>query len=136
MSALVLNGYNPTPHHRQNRRRERPGSRSRRSITRKSQIHDTCLEGLYDARDASLYLPSVKSTPSPLLRQSFDQSWERWKAREAEEKALAELDKTHLDLEQEQRRLFGGDVGDDVSLCESMLQVVWHLFGGLDYADP
>lgn len=134
MSALVLNGYNPAPHHRRNRRRERPGSRSRRSITRKSQIHDTCLEGLYDARDASLYLPSVKASPSLLLRQSFDQSWERWKAREAEEKSLAELDKTQLELEQ--RRLFGGDVDDDVSLCESMLQVVFHLFGGLDYADP
>lgn len=44
------------------------------------------------------------------------------------------MDKTQL--EQEQQRLFGGDVDDDVSLCESMLQVVMHLFGGLDYADP
>lgn len=79
-------------------------------------------------------MPSVKASPSLLLRQSFDQSWERWKAREAEEKSLAELDKTQLELEQ--RRLFGGDVDDDVSLCESMLQVVFHLFGGLDYADP
>lgn len=134
MSALVLNGYNPTPHHRQNRRRERPGSRSRRTITRKSQIQETCLEGIADARDASLYLPCVRATPSPLLRQSFDQSWEKWKAREAEQKALAELEQTQLELEQ--RRLFGGDVGDDVSLCESMLQVVLHLFGGLDYTDP
>jgi hypothetical protein len=134
MSALVLNGYTVTPHQRQNRRRERPGSRSRRSITRKSLLQDMCREGFWDARDPTLHLPSDRATPSPLLRQSFDQSWEKWKAREAEQKALAEMDKTQL--EQEQQRLFGGDVDDDVSLCESMLQVVMHLFGGLDYADP
>ena len=40
------------------------------------------------------------------------------------------------DLEQAQRRLFGGEVGDRVSLCESMLGVVVGLFGDLDYVDP
>ena len=115
-------------------RRIPAATRSRRTITRKSQIQDICLEGICDARDPSLHLPSDKPRPSPLPRQSFDQSWERWKAREAEEKALAEMDKTQLEMEQQ--RLFGGDVDDDVSLCESMLQVVMHLFGGLDYADP
>jgi hypothetical protein len=134
MTALVLNGFPPAPHQRQNRRRERPGSRTRRTLTRKSNIQDACVQGIYDARDATVYLPSDKPTPSPLLRQSFDQSWERWKAREAEQKALAEMDQTQLELEQQ--RLFGGDVDDDVSLCESMLQVVMDLFGDLDYADP
>lgn len=134
MTAVVLNGFTPTPHQRQNRRRERPGSRTRRSLTRKSNIHEACEQGIYDARDASVFLPSDKPTPSPLLRQSFDQSWERWKAREAEQKALAEMDQTQL--EREQQWLFGGEVDDDVSLCASMLQVVMGLFGDLDYADP
>ncbi|KAI9827720.1 MAG: hypothetical protein M1832_004209 [Thelocarpon impressellum] len=36
-------------------------------------------------------------------------------------------------LETEQRRVFGGEVGDEVSLCGPMLQVVLSLFGGVDY---
>lgn len=132
---MVLNGYTATPHHRQNRRRERPGSRTRRTITRKSNIQFDCVEGLLDARDTSVPLPSDRIRPSPLLRQNFDQSWQRWKAREAEERALAEMDKMQL-LEQEQQRLFGGEVDDDVSLCPSMLNVVFHLFGDIDYIDP
>jgi len=68
------------------------------------------------------------------LRQNFDQSWQRWKAKQAEEKAVAEMDRMQLD--QEQIKLFGGDVDDDVSLCESMLQVVFRLWGGIDYMDP
>jgi hypothetical protein len=46
------------------------------------------------------------------MRQNFDQSWQRWKARQAEERALVEMDNLQL-LEQEQLRLFGGDVGED-----------------------
>jgi len=41
-----------------------------------------------------------------------------------------------MQLEQEQQRLFGGEVDDDVSLCPSMLNVVLHLFGDIDYIDP
>lgn len=119
---------------RQNRRRERPGSRTRRPITRKSNVQLDYVEGLLDARDTSVTLPSDRTRPSPLLRQNFDQSWQRWKAREAEERALAQMDK--MQLEQEQQRLFGGEVDDDVSLCPSMLNVVYHLFGDIDYIDP
>jgi hypothetical protein len=129
-----MNGYTATPHHRQNRRRERPGSRTRRTITRKSNVQIDFVEGLLDARDTSVPLPSDKTRPSPLLRQNFDQSWQRWKAREAEERALTQMDK--MQLEQEQQRLFGGDVDDDVSLCPSMLNVVFRLFGDIDYIDP
>jgi hypothetical protein len=92
------------------------------------------VEGLEYARDINVPLPSDKTRPSPLLRQNFDQSWQRWKAREAEEQALAEMEK--MQLEQEQQRLFGGEVDDDVSLCPSMLNVVLHLFGDIDYIDP
>lgn len=37
-----------------------------------------------------------------------------------------------LQLEAERFRLFGGEPGDDVSLCYRMLEY----FGGLDYIDP
>jgi hypothetical protein len=40
------------------------------------------------------------------------------------------------ELENEQRRLFGGDVGDDVSLLPAMLDVVRFLWGDIDYTDP
>jgi hypothetical protein len=130
----ITNGYTVTPHHRQNRRRERPGSRTRRTITRKSNFQSDYTEGLLDALDTSVPLPSDKGRPSPLLRQNFDQSWQRWKARQAEEKALAEMDR--MQLEQEQQRLFGGDVDDDVSLCPAMLGVMLRLFGDIDYIDP
>ena len=126
-----LNGYTTTPHHRQNRRRERPGSRTRRTITRKSNVQFDCVDGLLDARDTSVSLSSDRTRPSPLLRQNFDQSWQRWKAREAEERVAAEMDKML-----EQQRLFGGEVDDDVSLCPSMLNVVLQLFGDIDYIDP
>jgi hypothetical protein len=131
----ILNGYtNAVPHHRQNRRRERPGSRTRRTISRKFNIRDECEEGILDARDTEVPLPSDKAKPSPLLRQNFDQSWQRWKARQAEETAQAEKEK--LQLEQERILLFGGEVDDDVSLCVPMLQVVMSLFGDIDYTDP
>jgi hypothetical protein len=134
---VITNGYNLAgPNHRQNRRRERPGSRIRKG--RKSHIQSSIQsdfqEGILDARDSDLSLPSDVSKPSPLLRQNFEQSWNRWKTRQAEEKAIAEMDR--MQLEQEQIKLFGGDVNDDVSLCEPMLEVVYRLFGGIDYTDP
>jgi hypothetical protein len=133
---VITGGYTVTPHHRQNRRRERPGSRTRRTITRKPSVQYDCAEGLLDARDNSVPLPSDKARPSPLLRQNFDQSWQCWKARQAEEKAIAVMD--NVQLEQEQQRLFGGDFGDDdVSLIPAMLGVLERLFDGdLDYIDP
>ena len=43
---------------------------------------------------------------------------------------------TPEELEEAQRRMFGGEVGDEVSLCEPMIRVVVSLFGDLDYVDP
>jgi len=103
-----MNGYTVTPHHRQNRRRERPGSRTRRTITRKANVQYDVYEGVLDARDTEVHLPSDIARPSPLLRQNFDQNWQRWKARQAEEKALAEMDR--LQSEQEQLQF---EIGDD-----------------------
>ena len=130
-----MNGYTVTPHHRQNRRRERPGSRTRRTITRKANVQYDLNEGLLNARDATVSLPSDKTRPSP-LRQNFDQSWQRWKARQAEEKALEEMDK--MQLEKEQELLLRAELGDDANLIpeSAMLSVVFHLFGDIDYIDP
>ncbi|KAL3419356.1 hypothetical protein PVAG01_09578 [Phlyctema vagabunda] len=132
---VIFNAVIDHPHHRQNRRRERPGSRTRRTLSRRSAVQHAYDEGIAEARDLSLYLPSDKSKPSPLLRLNFDQSWQRWKLREAEEMALAELDRLHR--ERERCRLFGGEVDElDVSLCEPMLGVLMSLFGDIDYTDP
>jgi hypothetical protein len=119
---------------RQNRRRERPGSRTRHTISRKTNVLDDCNEGCPDSRDADPLPPSSKAIPRPLFRQDFDQCWQRWKLRQAEEEAQTEMDR--LLLEQEQQRLFGGDSGDDGSLCLAMLDVVMRLFGDIDYTDP
>lgn len=40
------------------------------------------------------------------------------------------------ELEEAQRRMFGGEVGDEVSLCAPMLGVLVSLFGDVDYDDP
>ncbi len=124
-------------HHRQNRRRERPGSRTRRTITRKASLQNDYTEGMLDARDSNVPLPSDKAHPSPLLRQNFDQSWQRWQARQAVEMELAEVDKLQQ-IELEQERMLGGEIGDDVSLIPdtAMLDVVVSLFGDIDYIDP
>ncbi len=133
---VILNGQSNMPHHRQNRRRERPGSRTRRTMNRKANASFDYTDAVLDARDASVYLPSDKARPSPLLRQNFDQSWQRWQAKKAEERALVEMDRIQLELDQQ--RLFGEDVGDDVSLIPdmAMLGVVLGLFGDIDYIDP
>jgi hypothetical protein len=138
---VITNGHSTGPHHRQNRRRERPGSRTRRTISRKgiqSNLEEECREAILLARDASIYLPYDKPNPSPLLRENFDQSWQRWqskKAKHIEEAALAETERSRLELEQ--LKLFGGDgCNDDVSLIAPMLRVVFDLFGDIDYADP
>jgi len=146
---MVLKTLPPpqTNNHRQNRRRERPGSRTRRTLSRKNAILYDCTEGLFDALDSTVLLPSDRSRPSPLLRQSFDQSWARWKAREAEEAAalrVREQEQAQMKemdmLQQEQQRLralFGGDeLDDDVSLIPAMLNVMMCLFGDIDYSDP
>ncbi|KZF19731.1 hypothetical protein L228DRAFT_271051 [Xylona heveae TC161] len=38
--------------------------------------------------------------------------------------------------EADQRRIFGGEIGENISLCYPMLMVVMDLFGDLDYVDP
>ncbi|KAA8568673.1 hypothetical protein EYC84_007679 [Monilinia fructicola] len=111
----------PPIHHRQNRRRERPGSRARRTISH-----------------SSFYIPNHRpgNGSSPILRQTFDQSWIRWKARQAAELEMLAMKENMRQLEMEremmvgeakvreekeleriQRRLFGGEEDDEAALC-------------------
>ncbi|KAI9645796.1 hypothetical protein NHQ30_005230 [Ciborinia camelliae] len=153
----------PPIHHRQNRRRERPGSRARRTTSHKSALAADLNEGILEARDSTFYIPNHRpgNGPSPILRQNFDQSWMRWKARQAAELEMLAVKESMRQLEMErevmmgeakgkeqeelgkmQRRLFGGeeddeDVSCDIDLCPAMLDVVMRLFDGeVDYLDP
>ena len=127
-----MNAYTVKPPHPKNRRRERPGSRTRRTLTRKATVRCDVFEGVLHAHDAENYLPSDKARPSP-LGQNFDRNWQRWKARQAEQKALAEMDSMQSEHEQLQF-----EVRDDTTLIpdEAMFSVVLSLFGDIDYIDP
>ncbi|KAG4030457.1 hypothetical protein MFRU_012g01900 [Monilinia fructicola] len=128
----------PPIHHRQNRRRERPGSRARRTISRKAVLATDVSEGILEARDSSFYIPNHRpgNGSSPILRQTFDQSWIRWKARQAAELEMLAMKENMRQLEMEremmvgeakvreekeleriQRRLFGGEEDDEAALC-------------------
>ncbi|KAF7879413.1 hypothetical protein EAF04_000609 [Stromatinia cepivora] len=136
-SILHTSNSSPPIQHRQNRRRERPGSRARRTISRKSTLTTDLNEGILEARDSTFYIPNHRpgNGPSPLLRQNFDQSWMRWKARQAAELEMLAVKQNMKQLEMErqimigevkgreeeelgkmQRRLFGGEDDDDDSL--------------------
>jgi hypothetical protein len=131
---MVLQTPNPMHVSKSNRRRERPGARSRHAIARKDGIQFEVSDGLSTARDSDVILPFEYPKPSPLLRQNFDQSWQRWKTRDAQQKLKQE--RARQELEIEQQRLFGGDLDDDVSLLPGMLGVVVYLWGDVDYTDP
>ncbi|KAI9733455.1 MAG: hypothetical protein M1818_007203 [Claussenomyces sp. TS43310] len=117
------------PTQSRNRRRERPGARTRHASSYRQAIRadidkDPCVAH-YRELD-----PFKPAKPSP-LRQSLQQSWDNWKSREAEERAQAFLQRQQL--EKEQCRLFGGHVDDDVSLLPGMLEVVRFLWGDIDF---
>ena len=87
-TTVTMNDYTFNRHPRKNRRRERPGSRTRRALTRRANIQYDFYEGVLDAQDAEVPLPSDNVRPYLLLYRNFDRSWQHWKARQAEEKAL------------------------------------------------
>jgi hypothetical protein len=121
--------------HRAIERRKRPGARTRRAAANgsKGTLQWDFSEDLSVAKDPNVLLPFENPRPSPLLRQQFDQSWKRWKALEAEKITQAEMERQ--EFASERCRLFGGDVDDDVSLCENMLGVVHFLWGDIDYTE-
>ncbi|KAJ5614593.1 hypothetical protein N7528_008247 [Penicillium herquei] len=66
-----------------------------------------------------------RGSPGPVPAPTWHNGYTAWKIREATPRLATG------GLEDEQYRLFGGEPGDDVSLCYRMLEY----FGGLDYID-
>ncbi|KAF2086391.1 hypothetical protein K490DRAFT_58016 [Saccharata proteae CBS 121410] len=54
----------------------------------------------------------------------------------AKQNKMAAAERDSQTLEAQQLRLFGGEKGDETSLCAPMLKVVMDLFDGIDYVDP
>ncbi|KAJ5091316.1 hypothetical protein NUU61_006186 [Penicillium alfredii] len=124
---------------RHNRRRTRPRSK------RNSLTQDATAVNLINHASASLVvIPSNSSceslpagtnslaacisrgSPAPVtLAPIWHSGYTAWQTRERTSRLEAS------GLETEQCRLFGGEPGDDLSLCDRMLEY----FGGLDYID-
>ncbi|KAA8568674.1 hypothetical protein EYC84_007679 [Monilinia fructicola] len=119
----------PPIHHRQNRRRERPGSRARRTISRKAVLATDVWIRWKARQAAELEMLAMKENMRQL---EMEREMMVGEAKVREEK----------ELERIQRRLFGGEEDDeavscDIDLCPAMLDVVMRLFDGeVDYLDP
>ncbi|KAL2001422.1 hypothetical protein VTN02DRAFT_1779 [Thermoascus thermophilus] len=120
-----------------NRRRTRPRSRHQNGISIDPPlppvtisnatipvVSDTQPPSTYRSSSLSSAFPSRDCSPMPsaLLWHNRHMVWQ---ARERKQRLEAAR------LEAEQCRLFGGEPGDDVSLCYRMLEY----FGRLDYID-
>ena len=68
---------------------------------------------------------SSRGSPAATLAPSWHNGYTAWQTRERPSRLQSG------GLEEAQYRLFGGEPGDDVSLCYRMLEY----FGGLDYID-
>lgn len=64
--------------------------------------------------------------------------WNQWQDRIRQQEVSKQLRQRNeaRAAEAQRLRIFGGEIGDEVSLCAPMLRVVTGLFGGLDYEDP
>lgn len=120
-------------HKRPTRRRERPGARARRAVARKSLQCNDITEG-YDLA----HLPTpITSTYIPKIQTSKDLSWKQQEDAEIQREYEMMVDRERIEMAIMQRRFFGGDeADDDVSLLPAMLDVVYSLWGGIDYTDP
>lgn len=72
----------------------------------------------------------------------WHQQYSQWQERIKHQKTLQEEQARAREtyeraMEAERLRMFGGEAGDEVSLCAPMLDVVMTLFNGnIDYQDP
>jgi len=112
----------------------------------KANLHESYTEDFSIAYSPEIPLPSDRARPSPLLRQNFDQSWQRWKCRqqaEEREKALKMQEQFrtfhYVDGTGSEGELDDYDDDEDVSAIpkENMERVLRLLFGGAtDYIVP
>jgi len=111
--------------HNRKRTRSRPRNRNRRP----SPL----------AQPSSTFSPSSYSPrPTSHWQQPSFQLQERIKQQRACQQQQAKAsDNYERALEAERVRMFGGEAGDELSLCAPMLDVVMTLFdGNVDYEDP
>jgi len=124
--------------HKHNRRRIRPRSRNHASSS-------ISVDGILSSPGLTEVAPPVaprnntansKRALVPKYNRLTDltaQHWHNryisWQARERQQRQ--EQEAARAKMEADQCRLFGGEPGDDVSLCYKMLEY----FGGLDYID-
>jgi len=125
---------------RHNRRRTRSRHRNHKPSSNEFQ-------GFHSASTStSAEFPSSNSRPVNVHfyppRQPSTDFWNSrssaWQDKARRQRQLDELQASRTSHAEATRiRIFGGEMGDGVTLCRPMLQVVWSLFDGdLDYADP
>ncbi|KAH8600128.1 hypothetical protein B0O99DRAFT_682583 [Bisporella sp. PMI_857] len=133
------------PYSRQNKRRERPGSRKRRTLAQTSLTYNNVKEGIADSHNSTIHLPPESSL---MLQQTFDEyrvpcealaRTAEEKVCDGEEKAITKAwaDMDVMQKQKEQLRMFGGEgFDDDASLIEPMKRVLFDLFGDIDFGYP
>lgn len=123
---------------RHNRRRTRPRSSHRTSISQDissvNSVSDSPIAApsIWNSQSSLIESPSVnystacisRGSPGPVPAPTWHYGYTAWKIRET-------TPQLEIGVEAEQYRLFGGEPGDDMSLCYRMLEY----FDGLDYID-
>ncbi|KAF2757029.1 hypothetical protein EJ05DRAFT_511776, partial [Pseudovirgaria hyperparasitica] len=103
--------------HNRKRTRSRPRHRSH------TQQNHSRTSSVSSSKDRNIEpappLPHYQSSPF------FEELYSAWQMQDDEDA-----------MEAQRLRLFGGETGDEVSLCEPMLKVVMDLFNDIDYIDP
>lgn len=115
---------------RHNRRRTRSRPRNRNSAQKSRSFINL---------SSPLIASSSPTSSSQRSGMYWHQQYSQWQDRLREQQqhqALHEQQEAAA-AEAQRLRIFGGEAGDEVSLCAPMLQVVMGLFNGrLDYEDP
>ena len=118
--------------HNRKRTRSRPRNRSRKSPS-------ASVSPLIQSNPSSFPVSPFTQRPANHWHQQYSQ----WQERLKQQKALQDQHTKARDsyesamMEVERLRMFGGEAGDEVSLCAPMLDVVMTLFNGnIDYQDP
>jgi len=116
---------------RHNRKRTRSRPRNRSASNQKSRSFSLSSTSSFAS------IPSSPTQRNPALH--WHQQYSQWQNRSQSQQQL-QAQREHQEAmaaEKQRLRIFGGETGDEVSLCAPMLQVVMGLFNGaLDYEDP
>ncbi|KAF1986308.1 hypothetical protein K402DRAFT_421166 [Aulographum hederae CBS 113979] len=143
--------------HNRKRTRSRPRNRNSHLSRDSTTLSDISISSSPSSLTHPLANPGTPSSkhPSPSDRfsaQHWHQQYAAWQARlqhqtqtrqqlqhlQEQQRAqrLAREREKEAEVEMQTLRMFGGERGEDGSLCEPMLKVVMGLFGDVDYEDP